>query len=125
MNYTAEQEEKIYSNLNQIIAYINDKIQPLIPEGDTIKVDFKDMDGRLKCSLYVNDWDITGYVGFVQIHFYEGKGYTNSTSVYNHVDYAMEFVYNWNVIKQELIEKLDEKISKHNAIISVIDNFEV
>lgn len=125
MLYTQEEKNKIYDNLDKIKEYLK-TLQPKI--RDEITVDFGEMktyanfNREREFHLSVDERDIYGRSGGLSMMYYRAN-LTSSTqaSIYDHLDYAVGLIQNWQYIKTEILGK----IGLQNATISAINNFEV
>lgn len=125
MKYTPEQKKKIESNLDQIVAYIEDNIQPHIPNDECIKVRFFSENNKHENNLYVSEYGIEGCVGASHVHFDKGERKYYCDCVYKHVEWMLCFVLGWNEAKEKLHKELDKKIRERQHIIDAIEGFEV
>lgn len=125
MIYTDEQQKKIESNLDQIVAYIKENIQPNIPNDEQISVHFHSENSRHENRLCVSSYDIDGYVGAAHVHFNKGEKKSYSDCVYKYTDWMLCFVLGWKEVKKDLHSQLNEKIEAHQRIVDAIENFEV
>lgn len=125
MMYTPEEKNKIHENLDKIKEYL-ETLQPKI--RDRITVDFGKMctyanfDRERKFHLYVDKDKICGRSGGLGME-YTRESISSSTraSIYNHLDYAVELIQNWQSIKMEI----NTKIAQQNTTIAAINNFEI
>lgn len=125
MMYTQEEKHKIYDNLDKIKAYL-ETLQSNI--RDRITIDFGEMctyanfDRERKFHLYVDKDEINGRSGGLYME-YTKERISSSTraSIYNHLDYAVELIQNWQSIKREI----NTKITQQNEALAAINNFEV
>ena len=125
MIYTDEQQKKIESNLDQIVAYIKENIQPHIPNNEQISVHFYSENSLHENKIYVSNDNIDGYVGAAHVHFDKGGKKYYYESVYKHTEWMLCFVLGWKDAKPKLHEELDKKIQAHQRIVDAIENFEV
>ena len=125
MMYTQEEKNKIYDNLDKIKEYL-ETLQPKI--RDRITIDFGEMktyanyERERKFHLYVDKREIYGRSGGLGMD-YTRKSVRSSTraSIYDHLDYAVELIQNWQSIKMEI----NTKIAQQNIAIAAINNFEI
>lgn len=125
MKYTDEQQKKIESNLDQIVSYIKENIQPHIPNDERISVYFRSENSLYENKIYVSNGSIDGYVGAAHVHFDKGEKSPYCECIYKYTEWMLCFVLGWKEVKQELHEQLDKKIQKHQRIVDTIENFEV
>ena len=125
MIYTDEQQKKIESNLDQIVSYIKENIQPHIPNDEQISVHFLSENSLHENRLYVSSGNIDGYVGAAHVHFDKGEKKYYCDCVYKYTEWMLCFVLGWKDAKQKLHEELDKKIQAHQRIVDAIENFEV
>lgn len=126
MNLTEEQEKKILKNFDAILEYIEKEIQPKIPDGQMLSVEFCSFDGLNKCKLNVTNCSATEHIGYSCISFKKNGWNHMRSNSYENVLHATEIVLNWNDnIKPNLLESLENAISEHEHLCNLIDNFEV
>ena len=127
MKYTQAEREKIHANLDAIKDYIKREIQPHI--SSQITVDFGQMkdyypygEREREFHLYVSPNNISGRSGGLGLEFdKEYKSSSLSSTVYNHLDYAVRLLKEWYSIKATLIAAVKNEAETRN----VINNFEV
>lgn len=125
MMYTQEEKNKIYDNLDKIKAYL-ETLQPKI--RDKITIDFGEMktyanfDREREFHLSVDKDTISGRSGGLGME-YTRERISSSTraSIYDHFDYAVALIQNWQSIKMEI----NTKIAQQNEALAAINNFEV
>lgn len=125
MLYTQEEKEKIYENLDRIKECL-EMLQPRV--RDKITVDFGEMktyanyDREREYHLYLYKDAIRGRVGGLGLDYTRERVSSSTRStVYQHLDYAVALITNWQYIKRTILNKIEEQ----NETIAAINSFEV
>lgn len=125
MMYTQEEKNKIHDNLDKIKEYL-ETLQPKI--RDRITIDFGEMktyanfERERAFHLSVDKDTICGRSGGLGME-YTRERISSSTraSIYDHFDYAVALIQNWQSIKMEI----NTQIAQQNTTIAAINSFEV
>ena len=125
MMYTQEEKNKIYDNLDKIKEYLK-TLQPKI--RDRITIDFGEMktyanfERERAFHLSVDKDTICGRSGGLGMDYTRERIISSTrASIYDHLDYAVELIQNWQFIKMEI----NTKIAQQNITIAAINNFEI
>lgn len=125
MLYTQEEKEKIYENLDRIKECL-EMLQPRV--RDKITVDFGEMktyanyDREREYHLYLYKDAIRSRVGGLGLDYTRERVSSSTRStVYQHLDYAVALITNWQYIKRTILSKIEEQ----NETIAAINSFEV
>ena len=125
MLYTQEEKAKIYENLDRIKECL-EMLQPRVRER--ITVDFGEMktyaswDREREYHLYLSKDTISGRSGGLGLDYTRERVSSSTRStVYQHFDYAVALIKNWQYIKRTILSKLEEQ----NETLAAINNFEV
>lgn len=125
MLYTQEEKAKIYENLDRIKECL-EMLQPRVRER--ITVDFGEMktyaswDREREYHLYLSKDAISGRSGGLGLDYTRERVSSSTRStVYQHFDYAVALIKNWQYIKRTILSKLEEQ----NETLAAINNFEV
>ena len=125
MMYTSEEKQKIYSNIDKIIAYLLDQ---RVNVRGKITIDFGPMqtyagyERETAYHLTIEPYALYGRTGGLHITFeHEDTMSSSWASIYRRIDYAVALIQNWQTIKREI----HKEIANQNNIINAINNFEI
>ena len=125
MLYTSEEKEKIRENLDKIKEYL-EGLQPQV--RDAITVDFGPMKTYVDWSreqeyhLTLSSNGISARTGGLGMGFTrEHIGSSIFSTVYEHFDFAVALIENWQKIKRFILTEIDSQ----RASVNSIHNFEI